>query len=263
MTLAFSKKIIPGILLTCLLCFAGFSTALARDYYQIKIYSLDSEQQEQQLDQYFETAYLPALHRAGIAKVGVFKPHELEENTDNFIMVLIPFKSLDEFEKLDGKLKMDKKYLKAGTDYIEADPDNVPYKRIQSILLRAFTGMPEFGVPTHTTPASEQVYELRSYEGPTEKKYETKVAMFNDEGECQLFKDLDFQPVFFGEVISGAAMPNLMYLTTFSSKESQTEHWNSFRTNEEWLRMKEIPKYKKTVSHSDKFYLFPTEYSDL
>lgn len=215
------------------------------------------------MDQFLEKAYMPALHRAGISSVGVFKPHEVEEGDKNYIMVLIPFKSLDEFEKLDGKLKMDKKYLKAGTDYIDADHNNTPYFRIQSVLLRSFTGMPEYGVPKHKTPASEQVYELRSYEGPTEKKYETKVAMFNDEGECQLFIDLDFQPVFFGEVISGAKMPNLMYMTTFSNKESQAEHWNSFRTNEEWLRMKEIPKYKKTVSHSDKYYLYPAEYSDL
>ena len=87
--------------------------------------------------------------------------------------------------------------------------------------------------------------------------------MFNEAGEIQLFKDLGFQPVFFGEVISGAATPNLMYMTTFSDTSSQNKHWDAFRNSDEWNDMKSIEKYKNTVSHIDKILLHPTEYSDL
>ena len=87
--------------------------------------------------------------------------------------------------------------------------------------------------------------------------------MFNEAGEINLFLNLGFQPVFFGEVISGAAMPNLMYMTTFSSSASRAEHWDAFRNSPEWTVMKEIEKYKNTVSHIDKYLLQPTDYSDL
>ncbi len=123
--------------------------------------------------------------------------------------------------------------------------------------------MPEYGVPTHTSPVNERIYELRSYQGATEKFYEKKVEMFNDGGETKLFMDLGFQPIFFGEVISGSVMPNLMYLTTFESRESQDDHWDAFRSSAVWDALKKDEQYKNTVSHIDKFLLYPTEYSDL
>ena len=87
-------------------------------------------------------------------------------------------------------------------------------------------------------------------------------TMFNDEGEIDLFVKLGFQPVLFGEVISGSDMPNLMYLTTFSDTTSHVDHWNAFRTSEEWNTMKAIEKYKNTVSHIDIYLLYPSDYSD-
>ena len=47
-----------------------------QQYYEIKIYRLSDKSQESRIDTYLKDAYLPALHRAGIAKVGVFKPVE-------------------------------------------------------------------------------------------------------------------------------------------------------------------------------------------
>ncbi len=237
--------------------------AAERNIYQIKIYNLENAQQEQGLDKYLKDAFIPAMHRAGISKVGVFKPVEEHENAGKLVYVFIPFKSIDEFEKLEPKLSKDKKYQKDGSDYIDATYDNAPYARIESILLRAFKTMPEFGVPKHSTPPSERIYELRSYQGATEKYYQKKVQMFTDGGESQLFMDLGFQPIFFGEVISGAMMPNLMYLTTFENKEAHTKLWDAFRIAPLWQTLKADKQYANTVSHIDKYYLHPTNYSDL
>jgi len=245
------------------LLMAGFINTYGRDIYQIKIYSIENEQQEQRIDKFLEDAYLPALHRAGISKVGVFKPVEEDANAGKLIYVLIPFKSISQFEKLGSILNEDKKLLEDGRDYIDAAHDNAPYMRIESILIRSMKSMPEYGVPTHTTAPSERIYELRSYQGATEKLYEKKVEMFTDGGESKLFMDLEFQPIFFGEVISGSIMPNLMYLTTFENKASQEEHWNAFRISETWASLKADEQYKNTVSKSEKFYLHPTDYSDL
>ena len=160
-----------GILIFCFLILSAFGNASARDIYQLKIYSIENEQQELRMDKFLKDAYLPAMHRAGIPKVGVFKPVEADDMAGRLIYVLVPFKSVDQFEKLGSVLNNDKKFLKDGGDYINAAHDNAPYQRIQSILIRSMKTMPEFGVPVHSTPAAERIYELRSYQGATEKLY--------------------------------------------------------------------------------------------
>jgi hypothetical protein len=262
-TFRFPSQTALKILSTGLLILLGCRIGTCRDYYQLKIYTIENEQQEERMDRFLEKAYLPALHRAGITKVGVFKPVQEDANRGKLILVLIPFQSPGEFDKLSSVLDDDPVYQDAGRDYLEAGYDNPPYRRIESILLRAFEGWPELHVPEHPTPPSERIYELRSYQGATERIYERKVEMFNVAGEIGLFVQLGFQPVFFGEVISGADMPNLMYMTTFSSLDSQQEHWKAFQASPEWIRMKEIEKYKNTVSHTDKWILHPAVYSDL
>ena len=87
--------------------------------------------------------------------------------------------------------------------------------------------------------------------------------MFNEGGEVALFKKLEFNALFYGEVISGSQMPNLMYMITFSDLESQAEHWNAFRTAPEWTELKKVEKYKHTVSNITKYLLHPTDYSDI
>lgn len=193
----------------------------------------------------------------------MFKPIESDKQKDKNIIVLIPMKRLAEIERLETKLHKDKGYQSDGSEYINASYDNPPYQRIETILLKSFRDMPDFSVPNHNTSRSERVYELRSYEGPTEKYYRNKVDMFNDGGEVKLFKRLDFQAVFYGEVISGSMMPNLMYMTTFPNMESRTEHWKTFGSDPEWKSMSSLTKYKNNVSHSIIQLLYPTEYSDL
>lgn len=235
----------------------------AQDFYQLKIYNLKEKSQETRLDNYLKEAYIPALHQAGIKDVGVFKPIESDDAAGKKLFVLIPLNKLDQIQKLDDKLGKDKKYQAAGKEFLDAAWDNPPFERIESVILKAFSEMPDYAVPEHKTPKSERIYELRSYEGPTQAKYRKKVEMFNAAGEVDLFQRLGFQPVFFAEVLSGSAMPNLMYLTTFSNMESHDEHWDAFRNHPDWKAMSGLEEYKHTVSHSDKYLLHPTDYSDI
>jgi hypothetical protein len=249
--------------LFCCIFITVSQNAQCISYYQLKIYSIENESQKMRMDIFLKQAYLPALHRAGISKVGVFKPNDEESASGSLIYVLIPVNSLEQFEKLPEILLEDKQFQADGKDYIDAIFDNPPYRRIESILLKAFKEMPEPGIPALSTPASERIYELRSYQGATEKIFQRKVEMFNDGGEVNLFKELGFNPVFFAEVISGASMPNLMYMTSFSNKASQDEHWDAFQKHPTWNTLKEMEKYKNTVSNIDKIMLHPADYSDL
>lgn len=87
--------------------------------------------------------------------------------------------------------------------------------------------------------------------------------MFNDGNEVGIFDRLGFNPVFYGEVIAGKTMPNLMYLTTFSDKASRDAHWKSFTDDAEWGKVKVMPEYQNNVSKNIQYFLYPTEYSDI
>ncbi|CAL1520364.1 NIPSNAP family protein [Chitinophaga sp. MM2321] len=236
--------------------------AKGREFYQIKIYHLKTASQEARVDSFLQTAYLPALHRAGIKQVGVFKPVD-SDTSGILIYVLIPFRSLEQFNSIDNILNADKVFQRDGQSYIDAVYDDVPFVRVESILLRAFSGMPVMAAPALTGPKSERVYELRSYEGPTEKYYVNKVKMFNDGDEVGIFKSLGFNAVFYGEVLSGGRMPNLMYMTTFNNKADRDAHWKSFSADERWKKLSALPEYSHNVSKSDILFLTPTDYSDL
>jgi len=239
------------------------SAAPKREYYEIRIYSFKEKAQEETIEKFLKDAFLPALHRAGIAKVGVFKPVETDTTYGKRIYVLIPYSSLDQFEKLPDVLQKDSQYASAGATYLDAPYDNPPYTRIQKILLQAFPKHPKMETPNLTTPVTERVYELRSYESHTEKIARNKVKMFNDGDEVGLFKRLGFNAVFYGEVLSGDIMPNLMYMTTFENQASRDAHWKSFSSDPQWKTLSVNPEYQHNVSKNVQKFLRPTDYSDI
>jgi hypothetical protein len=234
----------------------------SREFYQLKTYILNTDQQVQSTDKFLKEAYLPALKKLGIKSIGVFKPKINTTDTLSKIIVVIPFKSINQFLELDDKLAKDKNYLKAGAEYLNANYKQPPYLRIESVLLKAFTDHPFLTLPLLESPRASRVYELRSYESATEGIHANKVDMFNAGGEVSLFNRLGFNAVFYGQVISGAKMPNLMYMTTFSNQESRDEHWKAFSASTEWKELIAMEKYKNNISHIDISFLYPTDYSD-
>jgi hypothetical protein len=86
--------------------------------------------------------------------------------------------------------------------------------------------------------------------------------MFNEGGEIKLFASLEFNAVFYAEVISGSTMPNLMYLTTFADMATHDAHWDAFRNHPQWKKLSALDEYKHTVSKTVKTLLSPTDYSD-
>ena len=128
--------------------------------------------------------------------------------------------------------------------------------------MRAFSDMPVMRPSSVDGERKNRVYELRSYEGPTETMYHRKVDMFNEGGEVELFENLGFNAVFYADVISGDKMPNLMYMTTFSDMDKRNALWKNFVDSDKWKEISVMDKYVNTVSNADIFLLYPTEYSD-
>ena len=48
----------------------------ARDYYELRRYILDTEEQQLALGAYLDNAAIPALNRIGVSPIGVFEPLE-------------------------------------------------------------------------------------------------------------------------------------------------------------------------------------------
>jgi hypothetical protein len=257
----FPGIVLPLFLFAIVLFASAGANAAEKYYYQIKIYHLKTQAQEDRLDQYLQNAYLPALHKAGIKNIGVFKPVE-GDTSGRRIYVLIPFRTWEQLENTDTKLLADSKYLADGKDYIDAAFDNQPYTRLETIVLKAFPKMLEPAVPELASPKPERVYELRSYESPTEKYNINKVSMFNDGNEVALFKRLNFNAVFYAEVLAGSHMPNLMYMTTFNNRADRDKHWDAFSNDPEWKTLVAKPEYQHNVSKADIIFLHPTAYSD-
>jgi NIPSNAP len=233
-------------------------------FFELRVYHLTGKPQEERLDSFLKEALIPALHQFGIAKIGVYKP--VESDTALFqkrLYVLIPYASLKQFNKVESSLPKEIEKKHPDNAFWNAPFDNAPFERLESILLQSFQNAPGFGTPSLSGNKAEHVYELRSYEGPTEKLYLNKVTMFNDGDEIGLFKRLEFNAVFYGKVLAGSRMPNLMYMTSFNTRAEREEHWKAFVADPQWKTLSAMPEYQHNVSKIDIVLLHPAPYSEI
>lgn len=258
-------KIYYLIIISLFTFFNSYSNNIKeQEFYEIKLYHINTSEQEAQIDNYLKNAYIPTLHKMGIKSIGVFKP--VENDTLNFgkhIYVFTPFKSVQQYLELPSLLNIDTEYQKNATSYLQAKHDNSPYNRIVTTFLKAFEDMPIMKLPKLNNKNEEHIFELRSYESATESLLEKKIHMFNKGGEIPLFDSLNFNAVFYAEVLIGNKMPNLMYMTSFDNMKSRDEHWKAFGSSKKWEELKSNDYYKNTVSKADIFLLHSTTYSDI
>ena len=258
------KKMI--VRLICLFMLTAFSILAnaQKEIYEIRVYKMKSAEQVSATDRYLKDAYLPAMHRLGIKNIGVFKPITNDSSLEKQIYVIVPFISLEVWKRTKSNLETDDVYVEAARSFTYADTSHYPYIRMESTLLEAFPDQPKL-IPTSLKKVPDAIYELRSYESPTEKLHEIKVSMFNEGGEVKLFNRLDFQAVFYADVISGCRMPNLVYMVVFTDTRSRKDHWDAFGQSPEWKEISTDPKYenKVSVNHIDSILMHRTSYSDL
>ena len=255
--------LVSSLLFCTLFAFSGKITT--KDIYEIRVYTLKNESQISRLDNYLKSAFIPAMHRFGVKKIGVFKIVGLDTAHVKKMYVLIPFKSVDQWRSANSFLNKDQIFENASNEFTHADAASPSYERMESIITEAFPGSPNFEIPNLQTPKSERIYELRSYESPTEHLFERKVTMFNKGDEIGLFKRLGFNAVFYSSVISGDRMPNLMYMICFESMTSHDQHWKQFVNDPQWKNISTMPEYenKVSVSHIDSLLMHAADYSEI
>jgi hypothetical protein len=236
--------------------------ASGQQYYQLQIYQLDGVENHQSALDFLKQQYLPALNRFGIKSVGVFV--DGQDPPDTFdVFVLTPFASIDQFAALNEFLSHDESW-QSGIDAWSTTPPAEPrFARIDTRLLKSFSGMPQMEVPQYSKDRiPERVFELRIYESHTPGHARRKIRMFDD-GEIQLMKDVGMGPVFFAETMAGPDMPCLVYMLSAESADLHKTHWQTFLNDPRWPAMRDKPEFKDTVSKIRNWNLRAADFSGM
>ena len=233
-----------------------------RLYYELRRYQLVDGPQKKICDAFFQNALIPAANRAGITPVGVFNL-TIGPGTPA-MYVLLPSASLDSLVNLEAHLANDAQYMSAGTPFLSAPAVAPAYQRIESQLMIAFEKIPGITLPGATATNAARVFELRTYESPSDLDHKRKVEMMQS-GEELIFAKAGFTQVFYGDTLIGGHLPNLTYMLSFESLATRDQHWSAFGTSPDWKAMQANPRYafEDIVSNISNFILTPAPYSQI
>lgn len=207
----------------------------ARQFYQLRRYSLQTGPQVAMTEKYLSEALIPALVDQG-GPVGAFRV-DIGPETPTFY-VLIPIVAPAMAGALELELSQNESYIKAAEPFWSAPASSPAFLRIDSSLLVAFEGWPRI-----TPPAKgKRIFQLRTYESPGYRDHLLKIQMFHS-GEFEIFRSAGFQPVFFGDTVIGPRMPSLTYMLSFADSAELDAKWNVFRNDPAWKKLSTDPRY--------------------
>lgn len=228
-----------------------------KEFYELRLYRLADGAKERALHEFLAKAAIPAMNRIGTKPVGVFgrtKSNEVE------VYVLMPHKDVASVATATRRMLADEEFLKAGAAFMDAPKSDPAFKRIESSLLLAFDEMPKLQVPPKK---ATRVFQLRIYESHSVKKGQKKIEMFNAGGEIAIFRRTGLTPVFFGEAIVGAKLPNLTYMLVHDDMDASKASWQKFLRDPAWQKLRSDPAYKDTVSNITNMFLKPATCSQI
>jgi hypothetical protein len=230
-------------------------------YYELRQYHLRTTMR-QDFSDYLKTVSVPALNRAGIAKVGVFNVVFGPDSPT--VWLLLPHKDADSVFSLDAKLQADHDYKTLGAEHHSRPSSNPGYVRIESQLMIAFDGMPVLEAPSGAAAGDSRVFELRTYESHSKAAHRKKMEMFNT-GEIAIFRRSGLQPVFFGSNLIGPRLPSLTYMLVFENMAAREKNWGQFVADPEWKTLSTTPGFTdaEIVTNITSFILRPAAFSQL
>jgi hypothetical protein len=261
------RQFLSASLATSALAMAGradaqAAPARAREFYQIRRYTLQAGPQFGLTEQYVSNALIPALTRRGMGPIGAFRLDFGPETPQ--IYVLIPGPSVEALATLDLDLAKDSDFLKAADPFWTAPATAPAFLRAEYSLLAAFEGWPKVTPPPSAATKGKRIFQLRTYESPSYRDHVRKVEMFNN-GEFDIFKAAGFNLVFFGDTIVGPRMPSLTYMLSVPDAASMDAHWDAFRNNPDWKKLSSDSRYayEAIVSNISNYVLSPLAASQI
>jgi hypothetical protein len=234
----------------------------AREYYELRKYQLQSGPETKLLQTYLSDALIPALNRMGFAPIGVFNLDLGPQTPATY--VLIPATKLESLVSAELQLAKDEEFMKAAAPFWSAPATAPGFLRIESSLMIAFEGWPQLVVPPVTAQHGKRVFQLRTYESPTQQDHVRKVEMFHS-GEFDIFQKAGFWNVFFGDTLIGPRLPQLTYMVSFPELADIDVKWDAFRNHPDWKKLAAEPKFsfESIVSNIDSLILRPASFSQV
>lgn len=203
-------------------------------------------------------AIAPVLKDAGAKTVGALSAVIGPETP--FLISVVAYPDAAAVEAVRKRLQEDKSVAAAETALHAGD--GAPFERVESWLLRAFSGFPEL------RPAAEakagRIFELRRYESADFVTLQRKIGMFN-RGESAIFERLGMRPVFFGEMLYGPKMPDLVYMLSFDDLAARDRLWQAFGSDPEWQKLRSQPGFEDSeiVTKISNWILRPMDFSEI
>lgn len=233
-------------------------TADRNHYYEFRNYQLRNDIRPARIQEFFQNHFMAMIKRQGTGPVGCFSV--VSGLSSPALLVVIDHSSLADLQSAMDRMAADKDYQAVQREFEAAG--ELPYVRIESSLLKAFDSHPKIEIPPFDASRAPRVFELRTYEAPNAVGLRNKVDMFNQE-EIKIFRDCGFAPVFFGEAVFGARLPQLTYMVGFDSMAAREKAWDAFRANPDWARIRTRKGWTdpEAVSNIHASFVRPTGYS--
>ncbi len=261
------RQFLAASLATSAVALAGEAAAQtqpspAREFYQIRRYNLMSGPQLKLTENYLGDALIPAVGRMGMGPVGALRL-DIGEDTPVYY-VIIPGPSVDALARLDLELAKDGDFLKAAAPFWNATATAPAFQRVEISLLEAFQGWPKLTLPAAAATKGKRMFQLRTYESPSNGEHVRKVEMFHS-GEFEIFLRAGFHPVFFGDALLGSRLPKLTYMLSFADTAELEAKWDAFRNDPEWKKLSADPRfaYDQIVTNISNLMLSPLECSQI
>jgi hypothetical protein len=214
--------------------------AHAPEFYQLRRYSLMSGPQLKLTEDYLDDAFIPTVGRMGMGPVGAFRL-EYGQDTPAYY-VLIPSPTVAALAELDLRLSEDEDFLKIASPFWNSTVTAPAYQRVEISLLAAFPGWPKLTPPPSSATRGKRIFQLRTYESPSNGDHVRKVEMFHS-GEFDIFLKAGFHPVFFGDTLLGSRMPSLTYMLSFENTAELEAKWDVFRADPAWKKLSTSPRF--------------------
>ena len=233
-----------------------------REYYLLRCYKTIWGPEARTVHDFLREALIPAANRLGVKPVGVF--NVTIGDTMPRIYVLLPSTSLQTLANLDELMNQDSEFQKAGAPLLNASAQHPAYLRRSSVLLRAMEGWPKLALPEATAQKGARMFELRTYQDPTDQDHVRKLEMINS-GYFPIFKEAGFSQVFYGDTLVGPTMPDLTYMLSFTDMTERDKCWKAFFATDAWKRLSTLPRYtfEQLVTKVSNEILTPSDYSQI
>ena len=252
--------LISYFLLVSAFIFNGFASENAADtgkkqIYEWRVYTLNADGAS--LDNFFKETLIPAYNRQkiSVAAFSLYKNQvQKQEKEQRYLLFVYP--DMETYLNVKQAIRNDQAFLKAAAPFYEKTAPAPVYSDYVTYLCEAFDKIPAMRIPDK----SNTLFEFRLYHSPNDDANKRKVKMFNVD-EIPLFDEVGITSVCYGEILAGANMPALIYLTCHKDETTRSETWSRFQKHPEWDRMKNDPEYKNTATNNQVRLLSPLSYS--